>query len=183
MPRRRGWPRLRLSGADRRLPADVLERFALLLLSKRTAGRVAPVHKPEQTQEEDDPLPLDHLSIPGHPREEQRHGHHQWILSLKQLPVHSEGAQDRHDAEDQSQVGDVAADDVADCQFGRAAALKIGHHADDQFRQARAKRHNGQADNHQRNVEPHGKTAGAAHKKVGSAGQAGKADKKEKGIE
>ena len=60
-----------------------------------------------------------------------------------------------------------------------AAALKVGYQADDQFGKTGAEGHDGQSDYDQRNVQTDGETTGAAHKKVGSAGQECEADKEE----
>ena len=65
-------------------------------------------------------------------------------------------------AEDQCQICDVAADDVADGQIGLTATLKIGYQADDQFRQAGAEGYDGQADHDERYVQPDRQAAGAA---------------------
>ena len=73
-------------------------------------------------------------------------------------------------AQDETEVGDVAADDIAD---GNVAgfAVECSGEADDQFGHTGAKGDDGEADDDWRQVESHGQARGSAHEKFSPAHQ------------
>jgi hypothetical protein len=96
------------------------------------------------------------------------------------LGVDREGTDERGDAEDEADVGDVRADDGPEAEGGRVARTR--EHRDEQFGSGRGEGDDGDADDGRTEADTERESDGPANERLGAEIEAGDAGENEHGV-
>ncbi len=146
---------------------DGLVRLRFLHLGRAVAAPGPPVGDHGEGREADQQqhaVEQAQASGQGEPEEEQRHAHDRVALETDFARLDRQRIDAGRRAQDQEQVADIAADDVADGDAGRAPERRL--QADEQLRHGGAVGDHGEPDDERRDAEPRGKLHRPPHQEL-----------------
>ena len=120
----------------------------------------------DAAQHQQDPVRAGEDAVTRQHVQSQSGDHHGRQVEPQRPALERDGHEQRREAQDEQQIDQVGADDVADRERRASAACRID--ADRQLGKARADRDHGQADHHRRKPQSRGQARSGTHQELGA---------------